>query len=402
MIDYKENIRLAVQSLCQGKMVVLVDDDSRENEGDLVLAAEFATPESINFMIRQGGGLICLPITQERAEQLQLPLQPKRNIDLLQQAPFTVTIDAAQGNTTGISARDRARTILTACSADAKPTDLVTPGHVFPLLAQNNGVFSRQGHTEGSIDLMKIAGLTPASVICEILDEHGQPAVDQSLADFAQQHSLPVVSIRDIIEYRMRQESLVHEYAKARLPIEGIGDFQLHSFENSLDNKNHVALVKYKQSKHKAPLVRVHSECMTGDIFGSARCDCGAQLRASLELIGEQGGILCYLRQEGRGIGLTNKLKAYALQDRGADTVEANIELGFQADERDYCLAAQILQHFGADKIRLITNNPKKIAGLESYGIEVVERVSLACSLTEENKSYLTTKRDKLGHMLDI
>lgn len=401
MIDQNDKIDIAIRHLCQGKMVVLVDDDSRENEGDLVIAAEKVNPENINFMIRHGGGLICMPITPEHAEQLQLNLQPKRNIDPLQQAPFTITIDAAKGNSTGISAQDRANTILTACNPAAKPIDLVTPGHVFPLLAQKNGVFARQGHTEGSIDLMKIAGLAPASVICEILDDAGQPAIGPSLQQFAQQHSLPIVSIRDIIDYRMKHESLVHEYAKARLPIEGIGDFQMHSFENDLDHKNHLALVKVSSSG-QLPLVRVHSECLTGDIFGSARCDCGVQLQKSLELIGEQGGILCYLRQEGRGIGLTNKLRAYALQDRGADTVEANLELGFKADERDYCMAAQMLKHFGADRIRLITNNPKKIAGLESHGIEVVERVSIECALTEENKIYLTTKRDKLGHLLDI
>lgn len=400
MSDYDLNIQNAVQALKQGQMVILIDDESRENEGDLVFAAEFATAEKVNFMLQHGGGLVCMPMSPDRVQNLQLDMQPLRNRDELQQAPFTVTIDAAQGNSTGISAQDRARTIQVACADNAHPFDLVTPGHVFPLKANEKGVFGRQGHTEGSIDLMKIAELKPATVICEILNKDGSPARTEDLKAYSSIHNIPIVTMRDIIAYRMRHEIVIKEIASAKLPIHNVGDFQLYSFESVLDDNTHLALVKGPLSNDEPPLVRVHSECLTGDIFGSARCDCGWQLNNAIDLIGQQGGILCYLRQEGRGIGLGNKIKAYQLQDLGADTVDANLKLGFGADERDYCIAAQMLKQFGHKSIRLVTNNPNKISGLNNYDIEVVERIGSQAQLTEDNEEYLKTKRDKLGHLL--
>lgn len=402
MSESNRRIQSAVAALRQGQMIILIDDDTRENEGDLVFAAEFATPENVNFMLRNGGGLVCMPMTKDRADQLQLDLQPLRNKDELQQAPFTVTIDAANGNTTGISAHDRARTIQVAADDHAQPFDLVTPGHIFPLRAAKNGVFERQGHTEGSIDLMRIAGLKPVTVVCEILNEDGQPARTIDLEKFSHKHNIPIVTMRDVIYYRMKHEKLIDEIAVANLPIDNIGEFKIFSFETSLDNNTHLALYKEPINQTETPLVRVHSECLTGDIFGSARCDCGWQLQKSLELLGEQGGILCYLRQEGRGIGLGNKIRAYELQDQGVDTVEANLKLGFAADERDYCIAAQMLKHLNYTSIRLITNNPDKLAGLKNYDINVAERITLQAEPTEANKVYLETKRDKLGHLLQF
>lgn len=402
MSDYEVNIQNAVKALQQGQMIILIDDDTRENEGDLVFAAQFATPQKVNFMLQNGGGLVCMPMSSERIKALQLDMQSLRNKDELQQAPFTVTIDAAKGNTTGISAQDRARTILVATNDNAHPYDLVTPGHVFPLRGADNGVFDRQGHTEGSLDLMKIAGLKPATVVCEVLSNDGSPARTAELTQFGAVHSLPIVTMRDIIAYRMKHEIVIKEMASARLPIHNVGEFQLYSFESMFDDNTHLALVKEPKNRDDAPLVRVHSECLTGDIFGSARCDCGWQLQSALQLLGEQGGILCYLRQEGRGIGLGNKVKAYQLQDHGADTVDANLELGFAADERDYCIAAQMLKQFGHKKIRLITNNPDKISGLKNYDIEVVERIDSQSEPTDANEGYLKTKRDKLGHLLNF
>ncbi len=395
------DIEGALEELRQGKMIILVDDEDRENEGDLTMAAEKVTPEDINFMTKYGRGLICLSLHPEIIERLNLPLMVQDNRSRFQTA-FTVSIEAKNGVTTGISTADRAHTILTAVADDASPDDLVQPGHVFPLRARRGGVLFRAGQTEGSVDLARLVGLKPAGVICEIMNEDGTMARRPDLDGFAKKHGLRVVTIADIIAYRMRNESFVHKEAETVLPTP-FGEFKAIAFSNELDNNEHLALVKGEIDPDKDILVRVHSECLTGDALGSYRCDCGDQLKKALEMIDQDGlGVLIYLRQEGRGIGFANKLKAYALQDKGLDTVEANKKLGFKPDLRDYGVGAQILVTLGVGRMRVMTNNPKKIVGLEGYGLTVTGRVPIEIPPRPENEHYLLTKCEKLGHIMRI
>jgi 3,4-dihydroxy 2-butanone 4-phosphate synthase / GTP cyclohydrolase II len=390
-----------LEDLRQGKMIILVDDEDRENEGDLTLAAEMVTPEAINFMARFGRGLICLALDPEIVEKLQLPLMVYDNRSRFNTA-FTVSVEARKGVTTGISAADRAHTILTATRDDVRPEDLVQPGHVFPLRARRGGVLFRTGQTEGSVDLARLAGLKPAAVICEIMKDDGTMARLPDLVKFAKVHDVKIASVADIIEYRMRTESFVHKAAETVLPTP-FGEFRAMAFVNDIDEYEHLALVKGDIDPDREVLVRVHSECLTGDVFGSYRCDCGEQLNRAMEMVQEEGlGVILYLMQEGRGIGLANKLKAYALQDKGLDTVEANEELGFAPDLRNYGVGAQILVALGIRKMRLMTNNPKKIIGLEGYGLEVTGRVPIEIEPRDENKRYLLTKCQKLGHLMGI
>ena len=394
-------IEQAIEDMAAGRMVILVDDEDRENEGDLCMAAEKITPESINFMAKYGRGLICLSLTPERIEELKLPMMTDENTSSFGTA-FTVSIEAKKGVTTGISAADRATTILTAISPDTKPEDLAKPGHVFPLRARRGGVLQRAGQTEGSVDLARLAGLYPAGVICEVMSEDGTMARLPELLEFARKHGLKVVTIKDLIRYRMRAERFVRRVSTTKLPTEFGGEFTVIAYGNDVDSNVHIALVKGEISHEDDVLVRVHSECLTGDVFGSKRCDCGEQLHSAMRMIDKEGkGVILYMRQEGRGIGLVNKLKAYELQDKGLDTVEANIKLGFKPDLRDYGIGAQMLVDLGVRKMRLMTNNPKKIVGLEGYGLKVVERVPIEMDPHERNLVYLKTKKKKLGHILN-
>ena len=398
----EKRMAAAIEAFQKGGFVILVDDEDRENEGDLAIAAEKITPEAINFMAKYGRGLICLAITEDRADELNLPLMVQDNTSQFGTA-FTISIEAKKGVTTGISAKDRAVTILTAITDDTTSDDLARPGHVFPLRAKRGGVLVRTGQTEGSVDLARLANMKPASVICEIMNDDGTMSRMPQLEKFSKEHNIPILTVADIIEYRLKKEILVHRVSEAKIPTKYGGEFRMILYENEVDNFQHIALIKGNVAGDEPVLVRVHSECFTGDVLGSLRCDCGDQLHSAMKMIDENGaGVIVYMRQEGRGIGLANKLKAYCLQDRGKDTVEANIELGFDADLRDYGLGAQILVELGVKRIKLMTNNPKKLKGLEGYGLEVIERVPIEITPNEINFDYLNTKKEKMGHMLHI
>jgi 3,4-dihydroxy 2-butanone 4-phosphate synthase/GTP cyclohydrolase II len=395
-------IEEALKDIREGKMVILVDDEDRENEGDLTMAAEKVTPETINFMAKYGRGLICLTLTEARLNELRLPMMVSDNTSRFQTA-FTVSIDARKGVTTGISAADRATTILTTIDDKATMENLVTPGHIFPLKARDGGVLVRTGQTEGSVDLSRLAGLKPYGVICEIMNDDGTMSRMPDLQIFAKKHDLKIVTIADLIKYRLHKESLVRRIAEAKIPTKYGGLFTAIAYENDVDPFHHLALVKGDIQPDDEVLVRVHSQCLTGDVFGSRRCDCEEQLHKAMAMVEKEGkGVIVYMRQEGRGIGLVNKLRAYCLQDLGKDTVEANEALGFQADMRDYGIGAQILVDLGLHKIRLMTNNPRKIKGLEGYGIKVIERIPIESKPNQENIEYLKTKAKKMGHILSI
>jgi 3,4-dihydroxy 2-butanone 4-phosphate synthase/GTP cyclohydrolase II len=395
-------IKEAIEDIQKGKMVILVDDEDRENEGDLCIAAEYITPEIINFMAKYGRGLICLSLSNEIADKLNLPLMVNDNKSRFGTA-FTVSIEATKGVTTGISAHDRATTILAAIADEAKPGDLVSPGHVFPIRARKGGVLVRTGQTEGSVDLARLAGLRCAGVICEIMKDDGTMARMPDLEIFAKEHGLKIATVADLIDFRMQHERLIRRAASAKLPTRYGGEFQIIVYENDVDEMKHIALVKGDIKPDDEVLVRVHSECVTGDLFGSLRCDCGDQLHTAMSMVEKEGkGVIVYMHQEGRGIGLANKIRAYHLQEKGLDTVEANIELGFKDDLRDYGIGAQILVDLGVKKMRLMTNNPKKIVGLEGYDVEIVERVAIEITPNDKNVRYLKAKKDKMGHLLQI
>jgi 3,4-dihydroxy 2-butanone 4-phosphate synthase/GTP cyclohydrolase II len=398
------SVDAALEDIRAGKLVILVDDEDRENEGDLCLAAEKVTPEAINFMAKHARGLVCLSLTEERLEQLRLSMMvPDYENSSGFGTAFTISIEARHGVTTGISAADRATTIRAAIADDARPNDIVRPGHVFPLRAREGGVLRRAGQTEGSVDLARLAGLKPAGVICEIMNDDGTMARLPDLVEFGQLHGIPILTIADLIQYRLRKETLVQRAAVAEMPT-AHGDFRAIIYENAIDHVDHLALVKGEIHAEQPVLVRVHSECLTGDAFGSRRCDCGEQLEAAMKMIEDEGsGVLLYMRQEGRGIGLMNKIRAYSLQDQeGLDTVQANEKLGFPPDMRDYGVGAQILRDLGVRRMRLITNNPGKRAGIEGYGLAIVDRVPLEIKPNEKNLEYLRTKKEKLGHVLHL
>ena len=394
------SIEEALGDIRRGRMIILIDDEDRENEGDLVMAAEMVTPDAINFMAKYGRGLVCLTLTPQRADELQLAPMVSENTATFGTA-FTVSVDARHGITTGISAQDRAHTIQVAIDPGCRPADLARPGHIFPLKAQNGGVLKRAGQTEGSVDLARLAGLKPAGVLCEIMNDDGTMARVPQLLEFGRAHDLKIVTVKDLIEYRMKRESLVRRASEAQLPTH-YGEFRAIVYENEIDSGTHLALVKGSFTADDPVLVRVHSGCLTGDVFASKRCECGEQLHRAMEMIEAAGqGVFLYLNQEGRGIGLVNKLKAYQLQDKGMDTVEANQELGFKPDLRDYGIGAQILVNLGLKKIRLMTNNPRKIVGMDGYGLKVVERVPIEMAPHDRNVRYLRTKKQKLGHLLN-
>ena len=399
--DVALTVEAAARQLAGGRMIIVVDDQDRENEGDLILAAERVSPEAINFMARHGRGLICVALTGERCDALDLPLMVERNTSLHETA-FCVSVEAARGTTTGISAHDRAATVRALIDPATKAADLRRPGHMFPLRARQGGVLKRAGHTEAAVDLARIAGLEPAGVLCEIMDEDGRMARLPRLIEFAREHGLGVLTVADLIAWRLRSEKLVERVAGPMLPTE-YGEFRIHGYRNTVTGEEHVALVMGEIDSDRPVLVRVHSQCLTGDVFHSARCDCGVQLDIALRRIaGEGSGVLLYLLQEGRGIGLLNKLRAYELQDGGEDTVEANVHLGFPPDPRDYGTGAQILLDLGVRRIRLMTNNPRKYAALRGFGLEIVERVPLEVPPTRHTEGYLRTKKQKLGHLLDM
>jgi len=393
------SIDAAIRDFRKGKIVIVVDDEDRENEGDMIYSAEKSTPELVNFLVKNARGLICVPLEENRLRELDLDMMTQNNTALHETA-FTVSVDYKIGTTTGISVSDRNKTIKALTDSKTIPSELGKPGHIFPLKAENGGVLKRAGHTEAAVDLAKLSGLKPAGVLCEILKENGEMARLPELLKIAKKYSLSIITIKDLINYRIKREKLVERMVNAKLPSM-FGTFKISLYKNLLDNLEHIALVKGKIDPEKPTLVRVHSECFTGDVLGSLRCDCREQLTASMRRIEKEGsGVLLYMRQEGRGIGLLNKLKAYKLQEKGKDTVEANLELGFKPDLRDYGIGAQILMDIGVKKIRLMTNNPKKIIGLHGYGLEVTERVAIEIKPNESNELYLQTKRDKLGHLI--
>jgi 3,4-dihydroxy 2-butanone 4-phosphate synthase/GTP cyclohydrolase II len=396
-----DSIDEAIEEFRAGRIVIVVDDEERENEGDFIIAAEKTTPELINFLTKEGRGVLCVPLTAERARELGLEAMVDANTSL-HETSFTVTVDYVHGTTTGVSAGDRAATVRALSDARTKPIDLARPGHIFPLRAAEGGVLRRAGHTEAAIDLCRLAGLAPAAVLCEILSEDGTMARVPQLVHLARKHGMKLITVRSLIEYRMQREKLVHRVVSTKLPSK-YGNFQIYLYRSETDNKEHIALVKGEIAPDVPTLVRVHSECLTGDVFGSLRCDCNEQLVASMQMVEKEGrGVVLYMRQEGRGIGLVNKLKAYKLQDEGMDTVEANEKLGFRPDLRDYGIGAQILRDLGVGKMRLMTNNPKKVVGLSGYGLEIVERVPLEVDPNFFNEHYLKAKRDKLGHLILI
>jgi 3,4-dihydroxy 2-butanone 4-phosphate synthase / GTP cyclohydrolase II len=391
----------AIEDIKAGKFVIVVDDEDRENEGDLVMAAETVTPDAINFMAKYGRGLICMPVTGERLEQLRIPMMASNNTSKFG-TPFAVAVEARDGTTTGISAADRARTVQVMVDPKSKPEDILMPGHLFPLRAREGGVLVRTGQTEATVDLARMAGFRPAGVLCEIMNEDGTMSRMPQLEKFAKKHGLKIISVADLIAYRYRHERLVVKVAEAKLPTQ-FGDFKIIAYRSNTDPTEHVAVVMGNVNTEEPVLVRVHSQCLTGDVFHSLRCDCGEQIEIAMKRIAKEGrGVVLYMRQEGRGIGLHNKIKAYALQDKGMDTVEANLALGFKADQRDYGVGAQILADLGIKKMRLMTNNPKKMSGLASYGLTIVEQLPITTKPNPHNKRYLSTKQHKMGHLLKI
>jgi len=396
------SVEQTIKAVKAGKLIIIIDDEDRENEGDLMVAAEKVTPEIINFMTKHGRGLICLPLTMKRLKELEIPLMVTDNTAPYGTA-FTISIDAKKGVTTGISAYDRAKTVLTAIDPETRPEELTRPGHIFPLRAKEGGVLERAGQTEAALDITRLAGLKTAGVICEIMNEDGTMARMPQLREFSRIHNIPILTIADLIKYRMKHERLVKKLEEADLPTK-FGDFKVMIFEDTIHKEHHIALVKGEIKKDEPTLVRAHSQCLTGDTFGSIRCDCGQQLHRAMEIVNKEGkGVILYiLNHEGRGIGFTNKIKAYALQDHGADTVEANRKLGFKPDQRDYGIGAQILVSLGVNKLRLITNNPRKFIGLSGYGLEIVERVPIEIPPNKRNLKYLKTKKEKMGHILEM